>query len=305
MPRPPRIDYPGAIHHVMNRGARHQQIFWNDYSCMLFLELLGEVVERYEIVVHGYTLMPNHFHLIIESVRANLSKAMQNLQFRYSQEVNLAPGFDGSLFRGRFKNKLILEEAHWYYLLMYLHLNPVRARLVTHPDQFIWSSHGAYMDEKMRPAWLTTDEMKEYYETEQGYRKCLEATMKGSLPMPPDFDSVLVESRQGGRHQIVKQPEAKATVTVAAALKQVSKLTGSKKAEILSTNRGPTGNPARALAIWWLVYGSGQTNTQVGKILKLSPSAVSKILKKIRKSPQEYFDGLIAEWKEELKDEYQ
>jgi putative transposase len=119
----------------MNGGARHEQVFWNDDSCSLFLDLLGEVVDRYGIVVHAYALMPNHFHLMVESVRANLGKAMQNLQFRYSQEVNREPGFDGSLFRGRYKNKLVMDEAHWFYLLSYLHLNPVRARLVTHPNK--------------------------------------------------------------------------------------------------------------------------------------------------------------------------
>jgi REP element-mobilizing transposase RayT len=271
----------------------------------MFLELLGEVVERYEIAVHGFVLMPNHFHLIVESVRANLSKAMQNLQFRYSQEVNRAPGYDGGLFRGRFKNKLILEEEHFYYLLMYIHLNPVRGKLVNHPDQFLWSSHRAYEDEESCPWWLTTGEMKEYYDTEGGYASCLDAAMNGSWTRPFDFDSVLLEARRGGRQQLVKQPETKAGVTVSEALKQVVELTGSKKSEILSTKRGAGGNPARAIAIWWLVYGAGQTNSQVGEVLKISPSAVCKILKRIRTDPKQYFGCKISEWKRKLVDKYQ
>ncbi|MCP4602009.1 MAG: hypothetical protein GY847_16080 [Proteobacteria bacterium] len=300
MPRPPRIDYPGARHHVMNRGARGQQVFWNDNSCLLFLDLLGAVVERYGFVVHAYVLMPNHFHLLVESIRANLSRAMQNLLFRYAQEVNRAPGFDGSLFRGRFKNKLVLDEAHWFYLPMYLHLNPVRAHLVTHPDQFIWSSHNAYFAEKTHPSWLTTNEMNEYFDTEGGYRSCLESTMNGSAPMPLDFDEVLTETRRSARHVIVKQQETKASLSVASALEQIAHLTGMGKSEILSTKRGVGGNPARALAVWWLVYGAGQTNSQVGRIFKISPSAVSKILKKISDTPQQYHGGIVCQWRDYL-----
>jgi putative transposase len=289
----------------MNRGARHQQVFWNDNSCSLFLKLLGEAVARYGIVIHAYVLMPNHFHLLVESVRANLSKAMQNLQFRYSQEVNRAPGFDGALFRGRFKNKLVLDEAHWFYLLMYLHLNPVRARLVMHPDQFIWSSHSAYDRDKMRPSWLTTNQMQEYFNTEGGYSACLEATMNGSWPMPTDFDSVLFESRRGARQHLVKQPEVSTAVSIESALKQVAVLSSAKKSEILSTKRGIGGNSARVLAIWWLVYGAGQTNSEIGRIMKISPSAVSKILKRIRSASRQYFGGKLAAWQKELVDKYQ
>ncbi|MDJ0766682.1 MAG: hypothetical protein QNJ97_27165, partial [Myxococcota bacterium] len=67
MPRTARIDYPGARHHVMNRGARGQTVFCNVDQCDRFLDLLGQAVSRYRIRVHGFAIMPNHFHLMVES----------------------------------------------------------------------------------------------------------------------------------------------------------------------------------------------------------------------------------------------
>ena len=300
MPRPPRIDYPGARHHVMNRGAGRRQIFWNDTSCERFLDLLGMVVERYGIVVHAYALMPNHFHLMVESARANLSRAMQNLQFRYSQEVNLTPSYDGALFRGRFRNKLVLEEAHWFYLLSYIHLNPVRARMVNHPDRYPWTSHGAYANERECPEWLTTEDMREYFETEGGYSEWLGTTMNHRQTAPPDFDSVLFESRRGARHMMLKQPEVKSSISAPKALRQVVRVTGVEEQEIISSRRGAGGHPARALAVWWLICGAGQTNRQVGAILDMSSSAVSKIMRKLDRHPNTYLSGQVTKWQREL-----
>jgi REP-associated tyrosine transposase len=183
---------------------------------------------------------------------------------------------------------------------MYLHLNPVRARLVTHPDQFVWTSHDAYVDKRCCPSWLTTEEMMEYFDTEGGYSKCLEATLNGSTPEPPDFDAILFESRQSARHMMVKQAETASSLSVESALAQVAKLTGVEESKILSKKRGVSGNPARVLAIWWLIYGAGQTNSHVGQILKTSPSAISKILKKLKLSPENYLGGIVAKWQEEL-----
>ena len=85
--------------------------------------------------------MPNHFHLMVESVYGNLSDAMKLLSARHVQEMNRRPGWDGSLFRGRFHSKVVYEDAHWQHLLAYVHLNPVEARLAMTPTQYQWTSH--------------------------------------------------------------------------------------------------------------------------------------------------------------------
>ena len=99
---------------------------------------------------------------------------------------------------------------------------------------------------------------------------------------------------------LVKQPEQSPSLTPNHALKQVVKLTGTPLEVIFSTQRGAAGNPARALAIWWLIHGARLTNAQVGEILSISPSAVSRIIKKFRDAPEKYLGGRINKWRDKL-----
>ena len=241
MPRLPRIDFPGARHHVMNRGARHQDIFFDPDSCATFVDLLGEAVERYGIRVHGFVLMPSHYHLMIESVRGNLSDAMKILSSRYVQEMNRRPGWDGSLFRGRFHNKVVYEDSHWRYLLAYLHLNPVKAGLAVTPSQYQWSSHGKYSGELTWPEWLITKSLKSRLGG-IGYHKFIERVMNGSLPAPDGFDDVLHVRRRSQRPFVLKQQTAEPGITKEEALSQVSRSTGVSEEHLLQSKRSRGGN---------------------------------------------------------------
>jgi len=90
MARKPRVDCPGAWHHVMNRGARREAIFQRDDHCLLFLELVGEMVARLGVEVHAYSLIPTHYHLLVRSVHGNLSRAMQRLSGEFVQRRRAA-----------------------------------------------------------------------------------------------------------------------------------------------------------------------------------------------------------------------
>jgi REP element-mobilizing transposase RayT len=284
----------------MNRGARLQEIFFNDETCAVFLDLLREAVERYEIRIHGYALMPNHYHLMVESVRGNLSEAMKHFSSRYNQVMNRRSGWDGSLFRGRFKNKVVYEDAHWIYLLAYLHLNPVRARLAGTPSQYQWTSHDRYAGDSQMPEWLVTEELEPILEGAGGYHKYLQMVMNGSRPVPEDFESVVYGSRRSQKPLVVKQETASAKVSPEEALSQVSRLTGKPKRELLKGKRGRSGNAERALALWWLIHGAGLTNVAAGSILGITPSAVSKIIARIREGGG-YHDGKITDWIDALR----
>ena len=110
MGRKPREDFPGAWHHVMHRGARRAPVFLEDEHCLLFLSLLENTIEQYEVEIHGFSLMPNHYHLLLRSRHGNLSDAMQYLNGNYTRQVNTPRRWDGPVFKGRYTAKLVRDE---------------------------------------------------------------------------------------------------------------------------------------------------------------------------------------------------
>jgi putative transposase len=157
MARRPRIEYRGAIHHVMSRGNDGIAIFRDDVDRRMFLTLLAEETARVGWIVHEYCLMGNHYHLKIETPECTLSMGMHRLLTRYSQWFNRRHGRRGHLFQERFKNVLVQEESYGLELSRYIALNPVRARLVQLPEQWEWSSYRARAGLAEPPAWLTLD----------------------------------------------------------------------------------------------------------------------------------------------------
>ncbi len=156
VPRALRIEYEGAWHHVMNRGAAQQDIFKTDKQRGLFLELINEATNRFEIELHGYCLMDNHYHLLIHTPKRQLDKAMKLINGLYTQEFNYLEKRDGSLFRGRYKSLLIDDDSYLLQVSRYIHLNPVEAFLCTKPEDYSWSSCKYYVGSEPTPLWLHT-----------------------------------------------------------------------------------------------------------------------------------------------------
>jgi REP element-mobilizing transposase RayT len=163
-----RPDFAGALHHVYNRGIDGRDIFRDDRDRLFFLHWLARIVEKFGWIVHVYTLMSNHFHLMIETPEANLSKGMQQLLTNYVQMFNATSDGNaqsrsrkrrrrrGSLFEGRFKSQLVEKESYLLELSRYIVLNPVRAGMVERPEEYRWSSYRATAGLEAAPSWLTT-----------------------------------------------------------------------------------------------------------------------------------------------------
>ena len=154
MSRPLRIEYSGAWYHIMNRGRRAERIFEEDSDHELFLTLLRETALLWDVRVSAFCLMDNHYHLLIQTPHANLSRFMRHLNGVYTQRYNRLYGYDGQLFRGRYKSILVAEDNNLLELLRYIHLNPVRAAMVKSPDKYRWSSHQGYLLSTDTWAWL-------------------------------------------------------------------------------------------------------------------------------------------------------
>lgn len=163
MARPLRIDYPGAYYHITARGVGRQKIFFEESDRQIFLGRLKETCERWGIIIHGYCLMSNHYHLEVETPEGNLSKAMQWLNQVYAGHINRTHGRAGYLFQGRFKSVLVEGETHLHALTRYIHLNPVRACIVKRPLDYKWSSYHIYLGLKKQPAWLVVSKTLERF----------------------------------------------------------------------------------------------------------------------------------------------
>ena len=165
MPRKLRVEYPGAIYHLMNRGDRKEDIFVDDQDRERFLETLGEVCQRAGWQVHAYCLMRNHFHLVVETPQANLSSGMQWFLGTYTARFNRRQRFFGHLFSGRYKTLIVDGSGNGYLKTVcdYVHLNPVRAKLLKAEESlqtYVWSSYGAYLKRaSQRPVWLRVDRL--------------------------------------------------------------------------------------------------------------------------------------------------
>jgi REP-associated tyrosine transposase len=140
MPRQPRIEFDGAVYHVMARGNRGEDIFTTREDSLKFLAFFSDVCETYGWRCSAYCLMPNHYHLLIETPEANLSKGMHRLNSRYAQYVNWKRELNGHLLQGRYKAIVVDRDAYLLELIRYIALNPVRAGLSEKPEQWRWSS---------------------------------------------------------------------------------------------------------------------------------------------------------------------
>jgi len=161
MPRPLRIEYGGAIYHVMSRGDRREAIYADDEDRTRFLETLGEACTKTGWRLHAWCLMGNHFHLVLETPQPNLCVGMKWLLGTYTQRYNRRHRHWGHLFGGRYKAQMIDGRSASYLRTAcdYVHLNPARAGIVAAEEPletYRWSSYPAYLKPGQRPAWLET-----------------------------------------------------------------------------------------------------------------------------------------------------
>jgi len=154
MSRPIRIAFPGAWYHVMNRGRRAEKIFFNKSDYQAFVDLLQETTEAWNIKIAAYGLMPNHYHLLVQTPEGNISRAMRHINGVYTQRFNKRHHMDGQLFRGRYKSILVSGDSYLLQLVRYIHRNPLKAGLVKDLKAYPWSSHKPYLSVAKKWDWL-------------------------------------------------------------------------------------------------------------------------------------------------------
>ena len=159
MSRPLRIEFSGAYYHILSRGNNRCPIFNTREDYKTFLGLLEEFSDRFAITVYAYVLMGNHYHLLIQTSHANLSKSMQWLGTTYTRRFNIKNKQSGHLFQGRFKSILVENASYFLTLSCYIHRNPLRAGMVERLMDYPWSSYPCYAYPGHQPDWLNTDQI--------------------------------------------------------------------------------------------------------------------------------------------------
>ncbi len=165
MPRQLRVEYPGAIYHVMSRGDRQKDIYLDDVDRQDFLKTLAEACQKTGFHVHAYCLMRNHFHLVVETPNANLVAGMRWLLSTYTTRLNHRQKLFGHVFSGRYKAVIVDGSGTGYLRTVcdYVHLNPVRAKLLRPTERLLeypWSSLVWYLAKpEQRPAWMRVDRL--------------------------------------------------------------------------------------------------------------------------------------------------
>jgi REP element-mobilizing transposase RayT len=269
----------------MNRGARKEMIFKNVDHCILFLEMLSRSAERYGIEVHAYALMPNHYHLLVRSVHGNVSRFMKDLIGPYTLTLNLKHGWDGPIFKGRFKSQIVSYSDHLRALVPYIHLNPVVAGLVAGPELAVWSSYPVYAGVQTKPDWLATEALLELYNGAENLMEETRGFQCKALKWPSDFDL-----RRGFFRawdpEIPRTPEqrkARGDVQFQHAQHVVSAVTSLSWEEVCVRKRGRGGNTAQRLAVWLLATTTDLTHVEIGRRLDISSSHVGVLLNRMRK----------------------
>ena len=304
MARPLRIQYPGAVYHVTHRGNGRQAIFIQDADRYQFLKILFHAQYIYSVLLHGYVLMENHFHLLAETPRGNLSEFMRYFNITYTSYFNRTHGRSGHLYQGRYSSFLIEKETYLSSVSRYIHINPVRVNELSGKPQkeqlkylfrYPWSSLPGFCNLSRRIDMITYGPVLEEFGGDHksgraAYRKQVAFDLAGNeTPM----DTIVGQSLLGSdtfiamvRRKYMQAGKDRERPAVGKILKyraqeeiimSIMEVTGLSKREILTTP-GVT----RQIAMDMLYRYGGLTNPKIGRLMGIDYSTVSQGRRRLR-----------------------
>lgn len=274
MARPLRIEFAGALYHVTARGDR-QDIFLTDKDRIDFLNILNNVVDRFNWLIHAYCQMDNHYHLLVETPDGNLSKGMRQLNGVYTQTHNRSNYRVGHVFQGRFKAILVEKETYLLELARYIVLNPVRAHMVRSAKDWPWSSYRSTAGLRKSPDWLTNDWLlaafgKRTSQAQIKYRGFIASGKNQPSPWEHLRNQIFL-----GSENYVMELQAKIADD-----KELSEIPGSQKRKPPATLEYYLNNTRdRDEAITASYASGGYSMKQIGEYFGLHYSSVSRIIK--------------------------
>ena len=291
MARKTRVHFPGALYHVMCRGNQGQRIFNDDRDRQRYVELLKESQQRFGCRLYAYVLMGNHVHLLIEVGQTPLSKVMQNVLFRYTRYWNRRYRKMGHLFQGRYKAFLCEKEGYLLELIRYLHLNPVRSKIVKDPTRYAWSSHRAYL-KGAGEGWMAVEEVLPRWGKNRAMAvAAYQRFVREGLGEGHRADLyAVVDQRYLGNDAFVERVEQRVLdrespraveIRWAEVNEAVCKQFGISVAAVLYRGRGRRKAWIKRVMTWVGREVGGFPNQEMAKALGQDPSALSRGLRKL------------------------
>jgi REP element-mobilizing transposase RayT len=284
----------------MNRGRRGDAIFEDKQDYSMFTELLQETSEMWNIRISAYCLMPNHYHMLLQTPEANISRSMRHLNGVYTQRYNSRHRYDGQLFRGRYKSILIDTDSYLLQAVRYIHRNPFEAGITEKMDSYPWSSHQGYISVAKKWDWLYKGRIlsmlsKNRKDWLRNYRKWVSVEERGEVseklggkkwPVclgPQTFIDRIKE--QYGKEKINRDvPSSRVLLPdYKRIIEEVCKAYGTKPTEVLKMQRGKM-NEARNAAIYLSKKLRRDTLKEAGLQFGIkNDSTVSSVIERVRK----------------------
>jgi REP element-mobilizing transposase RayT len=296
MARQLRVEFENAFYHVTSRGNQRDKIFYDAADRERFLEILSRTKERYGFLLHAYALMDNHYHLLMETPKANLSQIMQNINTSYTVYVNRKYQRSGHLLQGRFKGIIVDKDRYLIALSRYIHLNPVRAKLVKRPADYPWTSYKAFLDQKAEDSLVDTGDTLSYFSKHRkravrAYREFVEAA-EGKEENPfAAMEAGLLLGKGPFKAKVLRRiekmkvdeeiPQARRLrkrVSVDAVIKACQLFYGRNRKALVERVRG---NEGRQVAIYLAKILSGEKGKEIGRHFGIKGPAVSDAIKRI------------------------
>ncbi len=324
MPRQARLDSPGVLHHVMIRGIERRNIFRDDHDRNDFIERLSVLLPETKTLCYAWAFMGNHAHFLFRSGPSGIAHLMRKLLTGYAVSFNRRHKRTGQLFQNRYKSIICQEEPYFLELVRYIHLNPVRAQIVStlsELDRYPYSGHSALMGKKER-SWQDTDSVLGLFSSDLSKaRKGYHAFMKSGIDQGRREDlsgGGLIRSIGGWREILNQRTRVKGDqrilgdsqfvtdilssarerfdqktlmkskgYTLDTIVEHIAALYDMKKTDILSKGRQKTTVEARSLFCFLTVHYLGTTITDLARLTGMAPSAISYAVIRGKKTAEE------------------
>ncbi len=307
MARKPRIEFEGAFYHVIVRGNQRQEIFKEKGDFSKYLEILTKYKERYQYFLYCYVLMSNHVHLLIETQRTPLSKILQGINQSYTMYFNRKYNTIGHLFQGRYKAILCDKDQYLLSLLKYIHLNPLRAKIVKGLREYRWSSHHTYVKKEDNNNLIETDQILRMFSEDKTKARRLYKTFMGdeSAIKKDDIYTTVDQRILGGEKFVEKvldkygeelsKGRRKKEYTLAEIARGLERIYGITIKQIRQQSKSQEISLGRKL-MTLVANEYGYKGKEIAEYIRKDPAVITRHLKerdKLKKEVEKVIDGLI------------